>query len=247
VVDATAAVGCALITSWARKLADGKMGPTASRFYFWLSTHAGVITGTVAALSGCLVVAAQMPELLALVGLNAAQVELWSVRLAYVWPVLISLKLATDRWHDIGADSWHAHPAAVWLKEHSAALTYLAGGAWWYAERCGAGGWCDVERWAVFVVGVVGANFGILPRAAQALPPAKVLEGLAGLVTAPTPAVAKQAEAIAALPDAPQAQNVLRAASHALDTNEPEIKAEAKVAVSVVAAQIEETIATKEA
>lgn len=200
--EGTAAVGRVVVTSWARKLADGKLGPGAAKAYYWLSAHAAAIMATVGALAGCLEIAAQRPEYLVLVGLTPAQVQQWAVWLAgYVVPVLMSAKLITDQWHTIGHPSWMRAPWAVWLKEHSALLTYLSGGALWYVQQCHDGTWCGYERWALFVVGVVGANFGILPRADHAIPPAKVLEGLAGLIAPPTPKVAEQAAQIAALPD----------------------------------------------
>lgn len=236
--DGVAAVGRALVSRWARKWADGGMGARATSFYYWCSSHAGAICALVAGAAGCLLTAAQMPGYMGLVGLDAAEVELWSVRLAYVWPVLVSAKLASDKWHDIGQPKWISSPQGLWLKDHSPMLTTAVGVAWWYAERCTGSGWCDAERWVLFVVGVIGANFGILPRAGRAIPPAKVLEALAGVLDPPTPAVAVQAAAVAVQPDALLMQAALVATATGEATGEVS-KDDARRALDIVARKIE--------
>lgn len=211
VTDLSAAAGRALVTSWARKWADGKYGPKWTKLYYWLSSHALHITGIVAFLMAGLEAAAKMPGQLALVGLTADQVNAWAVKLAYAIPVLLAIKVVTDQWHQIGHPSWLDHPIAKWLKAHGAVITYLMGVAWWYAEQCGSGGWCTFERWLIFLAGVFCAVTGIAPRADHSIPPVKVLEALAGLIAAPTPKVAEQAETIAALPRAEIVQEALGA------------------------------------
>lgn len=234
-----AAVGRTLITHWGRQWADGKMGPGASKVYFFLSAHAAQITLALSVIAGSLVAAAQMPGLLALVGLDAPTVAQWGAWLAYAAPILVSLKLATDQWHSVEKPAWMAKPWALWLKDHASTVSVVFGGAFWYAEQCQGGGWCDVERWAIFAAGVVGANFGILPSAAKAIPPAEVLKALAGLVDAPTPAVAKQAATIDAMPTVKSdaVKDVLAAVAN-VDPQDKTLKPDVKTALSEVSHEI---------
>jgi hypothetical protein len=213
VTDITAAAGRALVISWGRKWADGKFGPTWTKIYYWLSTHAVGVSMTIGALAIFLETAAQMPGYLLLVGLSPEQVQKWVAAIAYAMPVLVSLKIATDQWHAIGHPDWLDSGFAKWMKDHAALLTYLTGGAFWYAENCHAGNWCAVERWAIFVVGVVEASMGIIPRADHSIPPVKVLQGLAGMIAPPTPQVAEQAIAIEQLPQAQAIQEHLATAA----------------------------------
>lgn len=238
---AAAAIGRAVITRWGRQWADGKLGPGASKVYFFLSAQASKITAALAVLSGSLLAASQMPDLLFLVGLNPPQVQQWAQWLAYVAPILVSLKLATDQWHSVETPAWMSKPWAVWLKAHASTVSIVFGAAWFYAEQCQGSGWCDVERWALFGFGVVGANFGILPSAAKAIPPAEVLKALAGLVDAPTPAVAKQAASIGELPTekSDAVKDVLSAVAK-IDPKDAEIKAEAKIALTQVSAELKD-------
>lgn len=229
--DATAAVGRALITRWARKWADGEAGPFWTRVYYGLARYSGAITTTLGVLAGALVTAAQWPELLELVGLSPAAVLVWGERLAYAAPVLVSIKLAADQWHSITKPAWLSAPWAVWLSGHSMLVTTVFGAAWGWSRDCGDGGWCDLARWSLFVLGSFAANCGILPRAARAIPPQQVLEALAGLVTAQTPKVEKQALAIEQHPQAGALQDKLTAA--ALDEFVPTAAAVATVAAAI--------------
>ena len=222
--DGTAAVGRAFITRWGRQWADGKLGPGATKVYYFLSAHAGAITLALSVLAGSLAMAAQRP--------TSAQ---WSTWLAYVAPILVSLKLATDQWHSVERPAWMDAPWAKWLKDHSAALSLVFGAAWFYAEKCQGGGWCDAERWGIFAVGVVGANFGILPSAAKSIPPTEVLKALAGLIDAPTPKVAAQAAVIQEMPaqKSEAVKDVLSAVA-VIDAGDKSTKADVKQALAEV-------------
>ena len=214
--DTTAAVGRVMVTRWARQWAEGNIGGAAgARLYYFLSSHSGQITTALGILGGALVTASQWPELGALVGISPAAALVWGERLAYLEPVLVSIKLASDQWHSITKPAWMSAPWAVWLSGHAAVLSIVFGAAWGYARDYGDGGWCDAARWALYAAGILGTNFGILPRAAHAIPPQQVLEALAGLVTAQTPKVEALATRIEDHPNGEALQDAL--ASAALD------------------------------
>lgn len=215
---AQSAVGRLVLGRIGRKWADGKLGAGPTRVYYFLSAQSGTITAILAALAGMLLAAAQMPDLLALVGLTAEQVTLWSTWLAYIAPLLVSLKLATDQWHSVTPAGWMDSAQARWLKRNSALITVAFGVAWFYAEGCGQGGWCDAARWALFALGVVGANFGILPSAARAIPPTEVLRALAGLVDPQTPRVEAQAVVIDEHPEALELKGALADVAERVET-----------------------------
>jgi hypothetical protein len=219
--DATASVGRAMLTRWARKWAEGEIGGArGARLYYFLSRQAGHITTALSVLAGLLMTAAQWKDLAELVHLDPALALVWSERLAYIAPVLVSIKLATDQWHSITKPLWLSKPWAVWLADHAAALSIVFGAAWGWAQDCGDGGWCDLARWGLYVAGLFGANFGFISRASRAQPPQQVLEALAGLVTAQTPKIEKQALTIEHHPDREPLKDAL--ASAALDpTTEP--------------------------
>lgn len=205
--DGTSAIGRAVVTRFARQWAEGKRGPQG--LYYFLSRHSTQITATLGTLAAVLVLAAQWPDLLELVGLSTAAAILWGERLAYAAPVLVEIKLASDQWHSIERPKWLDHPVAIWLAEHGTINTLVFSGLWGMAKDCGDGGWCDLGRWAIAVLGLACAHFRFISSAASARPPADVLKALAGEIAAPTRKVAAQAAEIERHDDAAIMKGIL--------------------------------------